>query len=121
MHRLLHFEKKEQSLLPQEKYRARVMVNLLAGFFILAIALGIGMWGYHVTCAFSWIDSLLNAAMILSGMGPTNTIPTTVGKVFASVYALVSGVVFITTIGLILAPVVHRAFHRFHLEDDQEQ
>ncbi len=119
MRHLLHFEKKEQPLLPKSAYHARVMTNVVAGLLILAFFLGIGVLGYHVTCAFTWIDSLLNASMILSGMGPTNVIPTDTGKWFASIYALVSGVVFITTIGLIIAPVVHRAFHRFHLDEER--
>ena len=120
MRHLLHFEKKEQPLLPKAAYRARVMANVLAGLLILAIFLGIGVLGYHATCDFTWIDSLLNASMILSGMGPIGDIPTDTGKWFASIYALVSGVVFITTIGIIIAPVVHRAFHRFHLDEEKE-
>jgi len=121
MRHLLHFEKKGQPLLSKEKFQARLRTNVLAGLLVLGFFLGVGVWGYHATCAFTWIDSLLNASMILSGMGPTSTIPNDVGKWFASLYALVSGVVFITTIGIIIAPVVHRAFHRFHLEDDDER
>lgn len=121
MRHLLHFEPKHQPLLSPEKFRHRLLTNVLAGMFILALFLGIGVLGYHATCSFSWIDSLLNASMILSGMGPTNPIPTDMGKWFASLYALVSGVVFITTISIVLAPVVHRVFHRFHLEEEGER
>ncbi len=119
MSSFLHFEPRHQPLLSPEKFRSRLLTNVLAGLFILALFLGIGVWGYHATCGFSWIDSLLNASMILSGMGPTNVISTNSGKCFASIYALVSGVVFITTISIVLAPVVHRVFHRFHLEDEE--
>lgn len=94
------------------------MRNIFAGLAILMLFLGVGVAGYHITCGFGWLDSLLNASMILSGMGPTNPIETDAGKWFASFYALVSGVVFITTIGIILAPVAHRVFHRFHLEEE---
>lgn len=115
---LFKFERKNQPLLPAQHYRSRVYRNLLAGMGLLSLFLFIGVIGYRYTCAFSWLDSLLNASMILSGMGPTNTISTSSGKVFASIYALVSGVVFITTIGIIMAPVAHRFFHRFHLMDE---
>ncbi len=118
--RLLHFEHKKEALLSPEKFRARLLTNVMAGLIILALFLAIGILGYYATCGFSWIDSLLNASMILSGMGPTNVIPTNTGKWFASIYALVSGVVFISTIGIALAPVIHRIFHRFHLEEEKE-
>ncbi len=119
MRPLLHFESKHQPLLSPQKFRHRLLTNVLTGLFILVIFLSIGVLGYHATCGFSWIDSLLNASMILSGMGPTSSIPTNTGKWFASLYALVSGVVFITTISIVLAPVVHRVFHRFHLEEEE--
>ena len=121
MRHLFHFEHRQQPLLSPEKFRSRLLTNVVAGLLILGFFLGIGVWGYHATCEFSWIDSLLNASMILSGMGPTKEIPTNCGKWFASFYALVSGVVFITTIGIVIAPVVHRVFHRFHLEGEDER
>ncbi|MCE7924026.1 MAG: hypothetical protein DYG98_13290 [Haliscomenobacteraceae bacterium CHB4] len=102
------------------------MRNVFAGMIILTFFLGIGIVGYHITCGFYWIDSLLNASMILSGMGPIvpdpcdNACTSASCKIFASIYALVSGVVFITTIGIIVAPVAHRVFHRFHLEDEDD-
>ncbi len=86
---------------------------------IILLFLGIGVTGYHFTCEIGWLDSLLNASMILSGMGPVTPIGTDIGKWFASCYALVSGVVFITVIGIIVAPVAHRIFHRFHIEDEE--
>lgn len=121
MENLLRFENKYQGLLPRKHFINRLLRNLVAGIAFLLIFLLVGVVGYHLTCAFSWIDSLLNASMILSGMGPTNPIVTVAGKWFASIYALVSGVVFITTIGLMLAPVAHRVFHRFHLADENER
>lgn len=122
---LFHFESKGQPLLPAELFYSRLLRNILAGIAILALFLGAGIVGYHLSCGFSWIDSLLNASMILSGMGPVTPDPCTEAcasancKVFASLFAIVSGVVFITTIGIIIAPVAHRVFHRFHLEDDE--
>jgi hypothetical protein len=118
LRRLLHFEGKKEPLLPRQHYYNRLVRNGLAGSAFLGIFLGIGIVGYHYTCGFGWLDSLLNASMILSGMGPTSPITTPAGKWFASLYALLSGVVFITTIGLVLAPIAHRVFHRFHLEEE---
>lgn len=119
MNRLLHFEHKQQPLAAARVYYNRVLRNIVVGSLVLNFFLGVGVVGYHLTCGFGWLDSLLNASMILSGMGPTNPIDTDAGKWFASLYALTSGVVFITTIGLILAPVVHRFFHKLHLQEEK--
>jgi hypothetical protein len=77
----------------------------------------IGVLGYHYTANIPWLDAIHNSSMILSGMGPVVEIKTTTGKWFSSFYALFSGVVFITNIGIILAPAMHRMFHRLHIED----
>ncbi|MBP6827621.1 MAG: hypothetical protein KA165_13755 [Saprospiraceae bacterium] len=119
MSRLFHFEHKQEPLATPARYYNRLLRNIVAGLIILAFFLGIGVAGYHITCGFSWLDSLLNASMILSGMGPTSPIATDAGKWFASIYALISGVVFITTIGLVLAPIAHRIFHKFHLQGEK--
>jgi hypothetical protein len=76
------------------------------------------MAGYHALAGFSWIDSFLNAAMIMSGMGPVGETKTTAAKLFAGVYAIYSGIALISTTAVIFAPVVHRAIHRFHLPDE---
>ena len=117
MPKLLNFEGKQQPLLPQKHYISRLVWTILASIFIIVFFLMVGVVGYHITCGFSWIDSLLNASMILSGMGPVNLIENVGGKWFASLYALVSGVVFISSIGLMIAPVAHRLFHKFNLEE----
>ena len=78
------------------------------------------MIGYHHFENQSWLDAFVNAAMILSGMGPLTPLQTSAGKLFAGFYALFSGLAFITTVGIILAPVVHRFFHKFHLEHDSQ-
>jgi len=80
------------------------------------IALGIGIFGYHWFEGMPWIDATLNASMILGGMGPVSPLNTAGGKLFASAYALFSGVIFIGIMGLILAPFIHRVLHRFHIE-----
>jgi len=75
-----------------------------------------GILGYHFTENLSWIDSLVNASMLLGGMGPVDVLHTNAGKLFASFYALYSGIVFLVSVGVILAPLYHRFLHRFHLE-----
>jgi hypothetical protein len=72
--------------------------------------------GYHFFEKLPWLDALLNASMILGGMGPVNPIVTSSGKVFASIYALFSGLIFLVVAGLQVAPVVHRIIHRMHLD-----
>ena len=95
----------------------RVVKNILLASVIMLVCLGIGIVGYHYTADIPWLDALHNASMILSGMGPVVEIKTVTGKWFSSFYALFSGVVFITNIGVILAPAMHRMFHRLHIED----
>ena len=83
---------------------------------IITSSLAIGVLGYHYTEGLPWLDSLLNAAMILGGMGPVDAVRTTPGKWFASFYALFSGMVLLVAVGVLIAPVFHRFLHRFHLE-----
>jgi hypothetical protein len=83
---------------------------------MLIFALAVGMCGYHGFEAMPWVDSFCNASMILSGMGPMGELKTEGGKIFAGCYALFSGLAFIVVVGVILAPVVHRFLHKFHLE-----
>jgi len=97
-------------------YRKRVMKSLTIGIMILFLSLMMGILGYHYSAGVGWLDSLHNASMILSGMGPVVEIDTVAGKWFSSFYALFSGVIFITNIGIILAPVIHRFFHKLHVE-----
>jgi len=115
------YEHKKQPLAPVHVYYRRLWKNFFFALLILAFCLLIGVIGYKLTIPeFDWYDSLLNASMILSGMGPVidpGIILTKAAKVFASCYALFSGVMFITTIGIILAPIAHRFFHKLHLED----
>lgn len=110
------YEHRKQSIAPLRVYYRRILKNVLLAFGILFICLMIGVAGYHYTADIPWLDSLHNASMILSGMGPVVEIKTVGGKWFSSAYALFSGVVFITNIGIILAPAVHRLFHRLNLE-----
>jgi hypothetical protein len=103
-------------LWPRRAYFARLARNFGLGLLAISFCLGVGMAGYHFIEKLSWIDSFLNAAMILSGMGPVAPMQTNAGKIFAGCYALFSGLALISIVGLMLAPVVHRFLHRFHLD-----
>ena len=91
----------------------------LAALLLVAVSWFIGAVGYRGFEHMSWIDAMLNAAMILGGMGPVNALQTDGGKIFASLYALFSGVVFLLSVGVLLAPLVHRLMHQFHLQKDK--
>jgi ABC-type phosphate transport system permease subunit len=113
------YEHKSQRLLPIRQFYQRVLKNILLSMFIFLICMVIGVVGFCLTANVSWIDAFHNSAMLLSGMGPVlPDYPTTGSKLFSSFYALFGGIVFITNIGVILAPVMHRLFHRLHLEED---
>ncbi len=122
IHRFVTFERRHQPLVPVRVYHARVRRNALVAASILGVSLAIGVVGYHVFGGLGWLDSLYNASMILGGMGPVDARPEVPAaeKWFASAYALFAGVVFLVSVAVLLAPVVHRAIHRFHLEDDPQ-
>jgi hypothetical protein len=111
------YEKHNEPLLSRSKFALRLLYHLLVGLGIMFISLGVGVLGYHGFEGLSWLDSLLNASMILGGMGPVNLVVTAGGKVFASIYALFSGMVFLGIVGIIIAPIVHRVLHFMHMDD----
>jgi hypothetical protein len=112
------YERHNQPLIPRKQFYRRVGSHALIALGVLAASLGIGVLGYHGFEKLSWLDSLLNASMILGGMGPVNTISSEGGKVFASFYALFSGIVFLVVAGVLVAPVAHRILHRMHMDDE---
>jgi hypothetical protein len=111
------YEHRKQPLLSTAKFLERVARHWLAGFGVLGFGLGVGIIGYHYIAGLSWIDSLLNASMILGGMGPVDPLKTDAAKIFASLYALFSGLAFIGIVSVLLAPFVHRLLHRVHAEE----
>jgi hypothetical protein len=113
------YEHKHQKLADKKTFYNRVLKNSFIAVGILSVCLLMGVLGYHYFANIEWIDSLHNASMILSGMGPVVEITTVSGKIFSSFYALFSGVAFITNIGLLITPIVHRFFHKLHIEDNQ--
>jgi hypothetical protein len=115
------FEHRTSPLLPRKVFALRVLRSLLIALGIIGLSLGLGIFGYHFCAGLSWLDALLNASMILTGMGPVNELHTVGGKLFASFYALFSGVVFITSVAFLLAPVIHRFLHKFHLEGENAE
>jgi hypothetical protein len=110
------FEHRNEPLLPRRDYYRRLGRHGLFAVAFLAAGLFVGMCGYHFLEGLGWVDAFANAAMILSGMGPLDPIKTTAGRLFAGIYAILSGVAFLTTVGILLAPVVHRFLHGFHVE-----
>jgi hypothetical protein len=100
-------------------FAKRLALNGVAGLVLLLFSLGMGMVGYHFLEGLSWVDALLNASMILGGMGPVAPLQTVAGKIFASFYALYSGVVLLAAVGILATPIYHRFLHRFHLAEDK--
>jgi hypothetical protein len=115
------FEPRKKPLLPRRAFYARVAWSLALAFAIVLGSLGIGMAGYHGFENLSWLDAFLNAAMILSGMGPVAPMQTTAGKLFAGCYALFSGLALISTLAVVFAPLFHRFLHKFHLDTDSHE
>lgn len=113
------YEHHRQPLASRKVFASRLMRNGVIGLAIVFFSLIIGMLGYHFIENLSWLDSLLNASMILSGMGPVNPVQTTAGKLFASFYALYSGIVPLAAAGVLAAPILHRFLHHFHLADEK--
>jgi len=112
------YEHRKQPLASKATFYQRILKNIIIALIIMAVSLVIGIAGYHYWGEASWIDSIHNASMILGGMGPVVEIKSDTGKIFSSAYALFSGVIFITNVGVILAPALHRIFHRLHVGDD---
>ena len=112
------FERRSDKLAPVGIYLQRIAAAVAIAIGLMLVALLVGIAGYHLIAGFNFVDSLLESAMILGGMGPVRELPNDSAKIFASIYALFSGVFFIALIGIILAPVAHRVMHKFHLDEE---
>ncbi len=110
------YERHHEPLISRKMYFRRMARGGGVAFAAILAALFLGVSGYHWIEGLPWVDSILNAAMILGGMGPVAELHTTAGKLFAAAYALFSGLMFIVVAGLLFAPVIHRFLHKFHLE-----
>ena len=114
------FEHRSEPLATPAEFRRRMLYYSMVTAIMILVSLAIGVLGYHYFGSLSWIDSLLNASMILGGMGPINPLQTFSGKIFASFYALYSGIILLASVGILAAPLFHRVLHRFHLELEGE-
>jgi len=112
-------EARKPQLLPRREFIRRLGWSVAAGGVLILFSLTIGMIGYHLIGGLPWVDAFLDASMILSGMGPVSELHTDRAKLFAGCYAIYCGIALIGTTGVILAPLIHRALHKFHLEDTQ--
>ena len=108
------YESKTQVPLPNRRFAGRLLVHMAAVLTLLASSLGVGMWGYSYFENLIPLDAFLNSAMLLGGMGPIHLPVSSGGKLFAGIYALYAGLVFIFSAALIFAPIVHRVLHIFH-------
>jgi hypothetical protein len=109
------------NLAPWHVFLRRQGIHLAAALGVLLIGLGIGVAGYHWIAGLAWVDALLNASMILAGMGPVDVLPTRTAKIFASGYALFAGLLFMVTMGIVVSPLAHRLIHRLHLDDSRRK
>ena len=116
----LDFEHRSEPLVSERAFRHRLARGAFVGAGVIVVSLFAGMLGYHVLEGMAWIDAFVNAAMILSGMGPVTPLNTAAGKLFAGLYAIYSGLAIILVAGIMFAPVVHRFLHRFHLESEEK-
>jgi hypothetical protein len=116
MRKVLDYESRRERLASRRLYAKRLALSFAVAWSIILLSLLIGMWGYHHFERMSWLDAFLNAAMILSGMGPADQLKTAGGKFFAGCYALYSGLIVILASGIVLAPIAHRLLHRFHVD-----
>jgi hypothetical protein len=113
------FEHRSKPLLPRSEFIKRMVFFALLSAGFVTFSLLMGMVGYWFFENFSWVDAFVNAAMLMGGMGPVNELHTDAGKIFAGVYSMYCGLVFIIAVGFLIAPVFHRFLHRFHLEIDE--
>ncbi len=113
------FETKSDPLLSRGQFLLRMARSFAATLVVILVSLTLGSLGYRYFARLTWVDALLNASMILTGMGPVDPMTTTGGKLFASFYALYSGIAFLSLMAIILAPLIHRLLHKFHLDDEE--
>ena len=114
------FEHKSKALQPRRKFYQRIALSTGIVVGIVVFSLFMGSAGYHYFAGLPWIDALLNASMILTGMGPVDPVKSTAAKLFATFYALYSGIAFLAMMSILMAPLLHRFLHKFHLEMSED-
>jgi hypothetical protein len=120
MFSLTRFEQKHEPVVSRRRFATRMAKALALWCALTALGLAIGIAGYAAFEGMSLVDAYVNAAMILSGMGPLTPLHTTSGKIFAGSYAIFSGLVIVIATSFVLAPIFHRVLHRFHVERGRE-
>lgn len=109
----------KKPLAPKHVYYKRLLKSFIVATIYMIFSLMLGVLGYHFICGFKWVDALVNASMILGGMGPVDIVPNDAGKVFTSFYALYSGVSFLSAFAILIAPALHRLLHKLKLEVEE--
>ena len=118
--RIVRFEHRKQPLISQQSFVRRLINAALISALLLALWTVVGMVGYHLLAGLPWVDSFLNSAMIVGGMGPVDILNNQPAKVFAGFFAILSGVIFLSVFSLLIGPVFHRFLHRFHLDAEEQ-
>ena len=113
----MFFEHKTEQIVSPKHFLRRLLRYGLIAALLIGLSLGLGVLGYRYLCHLGWVDSIYNASMILAGMGPVDILQTSEAKLFASAYAIFSGVAFLTAVSVFFAPIVHRFFHVLHADD----
>ncbi len=114
------FEKRNEAIASREEFRNRIIKYLMFGFILLVFSLVMGILGYHIFGGLGWVDSFLNASMILGGMGPVDILTNNSAKIFSGFYALFSGIAFLSAFALLSAPIYHRFLHKFHIDEEDK-
>jgi hypothetical protein len=112
-------QKRHKNILSKTDFLKRVLRYTVFSFLVVLISLGIGILGYHFIGKLNWMDSFYNASMILTGMGPVNEMVTNSAKLFASIYAIFSGVIFLSTVAIFFSPFAHRLMHLLRVDQDE--
>ncbi len=118
---MIRYERRHEPLLAPDAFWRRVWWHVTVALVVILGSLAVGMAGYRVLTGMCWVDALLNASMLLGGMGPVAELHNDAAKIFAACYALYSGIVFLLVAGVLFAPIYHRFLHRFHLEMEEEK
>ena len=116
----MNLERSTESVASRATFFRRVLAHFAIAATVIGGSLLIGVLGYRFAAGLGWVDSILNASMILAGMGPVDVMPNDGAKLFSAGYALMSGLVFIAVSGIVISPMLHRVLHRFHVEKDDE-
>ena len=115
------YERKGDKLLSWPGFARRMALSFALTLAVVSVSLLAGVLGYRLIAGLPWVDALLNASMILAGMGPVDPMKGAASKLFASAYALFSGVVFLSAVAIVLSPVLHRVVHAFHVDEDESR